>query len=238
MSTDRETTRVVRSWLEEGVTALPDRVLDAVLDQVPATPQRRSWWPAWRSNSMSTYAKLIGAAAAVLLVAVVGYQFLPRNGGIGGQPTIAPSPSPTTLNVTGSFISHGAQIELNASGQRSTTGSALLVWSNVTGSMTATDVGGDTIGHFAVDLACARTSGSGLIMLGGLVTDSQNYDDWAPVGSRVAIVLQPGSPARAFLDATAVLGCAPFLASIGDIGDAAFDSSALEPIDGTIDIKP
>ena len=48
MSTDRDTTRIVRSWLEEGATALPDRVLDAVLDQVPATSQRRSWWPAWR----------------------------------------------------------------------------------------------------------------------------------------------------------------------------------------------
>ena len=48
MSTDRDTTRIVRSWLEEGVTALPDRVLDTVLDQVPATPQRRSWWPARR----------------------------------------------------------------------------------------------------------------------------------------------------------------------------------------------
>ena len=41
MSTDRETTRIVRSWLEEGATALPDRVLDAVLDQVPTTRQRR-----------------------------------------------------------------------------------------------------------------------------------------------------------------------------------------------------
>ena len=67
MSTDRETTRIVRSWLEEGVTRLPDRVLDAVLDQVPATPQRRSWWPAWRSNQMNTYAKLIATAAAVLV---------------------------------------------------------------------------------------------------------------------------------------------------------------------------
>jgi len=38
MSTDRDTTRIVRSWLDEGVTVLPDRVLDAVLDQVPATP--------------------------------------------------------------------------------------------------------------------------------------------------------------------------------------------------------
>ena len=35
MSTERDTTRIVRSWLEVGATALPDRVLDAVLDQLP-----------------------------------------------------------------------------------------------------------------------------------------------------------------------------------------------------------
>jgi hypothetical protein len=49
MNADHETTRVVRSWLDEGVTRLPDRVLDAVLDQVPATPPRRPGWSAWRS---------------------------------------------------------------------------------------------------------------------------------------------------------------------------------------------
>ena len=42
MSTDRDVNRIVRSWLEEGVSALPDRVLDTVLDQLPATPQRRA----------------------------------------------------------------------------------------------------------------------------------------------------------------------------------------------------
>jgi hypothetical protein len=52
MSTDRDTTRIVRSWLEEGVTALPDRVLDAVLDQLPATPQRRAAWPVRRLLDM------------------------------------------------------------------------------------------------------------------------------------------------------------------------------------------
>ena len=58
MSTDRDTTRIVRSWLEEGVTALPDRVLDAVLDQVPATSQRRPWWPARRFREMNKALKL------------------------------------------------------------------------------------------------------------------------------------------------------------------------------------
>jgi hypothetical protein len=96
MSTDRETTRIVRSWLEEGVTVLPDRVLDAVLDQVPATPQRRSWWPAWRFSDMNTYAKLAIAAAAVVVVAVVGINLLPRSGGdVGGAPTVSPSSTPS-----------------------------------------------------------------------------------------------------------------------------------------------
>jgi hypothetical protein len=100
MSTDRETTRLVRSWLEEGITRLPDRVLDAVLDQVPATPQRRAWWPARRFSDMNTYARFAIAAAAVLVVAVVGINLLPQSGGdVGGPPTVSPSstpgPSPT-----------------------------------------------------------------------------------------------------------------------------------------------
>ena len=94
MSTDRETTLAVRSWLEAGVTRLPDRVLDAVLDQVPTTPQRRSGWSAWRTSSMSMYAKLAAAAAAVLVVAVVGYQLLPGQSG-PGAPSAVPSPTAT-----------------------------------------------------------------------------------------------------------------------------------------------
>ncbi len=58
MSADRDADRIVRSWLEEGVTTLPDRVLDAVLDQVPATPQRRfTWWPARRLHHMNSIVK-------------------------------------------------------------------------------------------------------------------------------------------------------------------------------------
>lgn len=99
MSTDRETTRIVRSWLEEGVTALPNRVLDAVLDQVPATPQRRSWWPPRRFADMNNYAKLaIGAAAAaaVVVVVVVATNLLSR-GPLVGPATTGPLPTATTV---------------------------------------------------------------------------------------------------------------------------------------------
>ena len=49
MSTDRDTTRIVRSWLQTDEYESADRVLDAVLDQLDTTPQRRAtWWPARR----------------------------------------------------------------------------------------------------------------------------------------------------------------------------------------------
>lgn len=47
MSTDHETTRTVRSWLKSHPDASADRLLDAVLDRLDTTPQRRfAWWPA------------------------------------------------------------------------------------------------------------------------------------------------------------------------------------------------
>jgi hypothetical protein len=105
MSTDRDTTRIVRSWLEVGATALPDRVLDAVLDQLPSTPQRRSWWPAWRFQDMNANMKLAIAAAAVVVVAIAGIYFLPGGGnvaGLGPSPSPTPTPSPI-VNFSGSF---------------------------------------------------------------------------------------------------------------------------------------
>jgi hypothetical protein len=96
MSTDRDTTRVVRSWLEEGRTTLPDWILDDVLDRLPATPQRRSRWPARRFSDMNGYAKLLIAAAAVIAIAVVGISLLPRGTGPGGlQPSATPGPTAT-----------------------------------------------------------------------------------------------------------------------------------------------
>ena len=72
MSTDRDVTRIVRSWLEDGATALPDRVLDNVLDQLPTTSQRRAWWPARRLREMNSALKFAIAATAVVVVAIVG----------------------------------------------------------------------------------------------------------------------------------------------------------------------
>ena len=98
MSTERDVTRIVRSWLGTDEHESADRVLDHVLAQLDATPQRRAWWPARRSIDLNTYAKLAIAAVAVVVVAVVGINLLPgssRNGGNGSAASPTPSPTPT-----------------------------------------------------------------------------------------------------------------------------------------------
>lgn len=173
---------------------------------------------------MNTYAKLIVAAAAVLLVAVVGYQFLPRSGGVGGEPTLAPSPSAAVL-ARGDFTSHGVVAHIDATGSGA----------NVDGTMTVSDSGQDA----TVDLECARTTDDGLIEIGGLVTES-TFDDGFPQGRRVAIIFEPGSPVKAVwriaLVAEPVDPSCQALFETMDKPGADDPRPGLEPIEGTVDL--
>ena len=108
MSTEHDVTHIVRSWLEEGATALPDRVLDAVLDQVPTTSQRRPRWLVWRLNDMSTAFKVAIAGFAVLVIAVAGINLMPGQSAVGG-PGPSPTPSATASPAPSPFL-----IELHA----------------------------------------------------------------------------------------------------------------------------
>jgi hypothetical protein len=185
MTTERDPqTRLVLSWLREEAHENPERMLLRALDEVDTTPQRRSWWPAWRSSRMNTYAKLIASAAAVLLVTVVGYQFLPRNGGPGGQPTIAPSPSGPALIVRGTFGLYEGEVEVIATGSGD----------SVTGTMVVTHV----TGNFTVDLKCTRTTEDGVILLAGNITESAS--PYALKGAREVLALKRGSPVYASFD--------------------------------------
>jgi len=82
----------------EGSTPLPDEVRDAIRAELPSTQQRPAWWPAWRFPDMNNVLRLSLAAAAVVVAAFLGYNYLvaPNVGGPGlGDPTPSPSPSPT-----------------------------------------------------------------------------------------------------------------------------------------------
>jgi hypothetical protein len=86
--------------LEHGVTTIPDRVLDDVLDQLPMTPQRRPRWPVRRDSEMSTNLRLGGLAAAVIVLVVAGGALL-LGGGRNTGATDSPSPPPSATDPTG-----------------------------------------------------------------------------------------------------------------------------------------
>ena len=92
MTTERDPrARIVLSWLREDAHEDAERVLLRALDEVDATPQRRSRWPARRTLDMNFALKFGLAAAAVLVVALVGYNLLPGKGGFGTQPSARPT---------------------------------------------------------------------------------------------------------------------------------------------------
>ena len=95
MTGPRESDRLISAFLDEGLTELPDRTYDAVRDHIDHSRQRALIGP-WRAPLMSNLARFAIAAAAVLVVAVIGINLLPRDrGGVGGAPAVTASPSPT-----------------------------------------------------------------------------------------------------------------------------------------------
>jgi hypothetical protein len=74
VSADRDTTRIVRSWLRADEHESADRVLGAVLDQLDTTPQRGRTLPPL--PIMSRFAKLLVGAATLGALTVVGVLLL------------------------------------------------------------------------------------------------------------------------------------------------------------------
>ena len=104
MRPEPDTNAIVRSWLEEGATRMPDRVLDSVLDQVPMTHQRRSRWPAWRLPTMNTSVRLAIAVLAIVVVAAfAAIKLLPPNS-VGGKPS--PSPTVSAVQIGAPDLNH------------------------------------------------------------------------------------------------------------------------------------
>jgi hypothetical protein len=102
--TERDATRVVRSWLEEGADRIPDRVLDAVEAQLPANPQRRAGWLSRRLSMLNRRNVGFGLAAAIVVgaaafgVASIG----PLN--VGTKP---PIPEAETLPLESKVLEPG-----------------------------------------------------------------------------------------------------------------------------------
>ena len=236
MTAHRDPDRLILAFFNEGVEDLPDPVYDEVRARIELTRQRAFIGP-WRTSDVNRLLTIGLAAAAVVVIAIVGYQFLGNSNTGGPDATATPEPtvsSPGAAQLAaGRFESHGGQIELDASGEGS----------NVTGSMIYADLGGADLGGFTVDLQCTRISDGGLILIGGpVIQSSKGYAQDAPVGSNVAIVFQRGSPVKAFIHVEYPnpheANCLTFLASVPDLGDPGFDASVLEPIVGAVTLRP
>ena len=93
MSTNRDFDRITSGWLAEGPTELADRVLDAALDEVHLTNQRRRMAP-WRIDTMSMPIRLAAGIAVIAVLGVAGFALLNRGPAIGNSPGPTPSASP------------------------------------------------------------------------------------------------------------------------------------------------
>jgi hypothetical protein len=167
----------------------------------------------------------ISAIFLVAVMAVAGCTGQTASTAPSTAPASAPPPTAAPLAV-GEFASHGVAANLDARG----------AGADVTGTMTMSNTGNNA----TVDLECSHTTESGLLIIGGLVTDS-TFIEYFPKGHRVAIVLQPGSPVQAVWYIV-LPGDAP-LASCQAVVDALVAegtelNNALEPIEGTVEFGP
>jgi hypothetical protein len=93
-----EIERALNIWFEDGPTRMPDRVVTVVADRIGSTRQRRRWRLQRRLLDMNLFVKVGAVIAAVVLIAVVGYNLLPGTSpGVGGPALASPSPSPTAM---------------------------------------------------------------------------------------------------------------------------------------------
>ena len=93
--------RIAQSWLQDGPTAMPDRSLQAALDEVHVTSQRR-FGAARRTFDMNGNTSRFAIAAVIGLLILIGGGIYLGNNGSGGPggapaPTPTPSPNPATL---------------------------------------------------------------------------------------------------------------------------------------------
>ena len=100
MTQQRDIERLLDQWFSDGPDQAPDRVVDIVTDRIERQSQRPAWRLQRRPFPVNAYVKLAVAAAAVMIVAVVGYNLLPgRSTEVGGRGLAQPLIGATSVCV-------------------------------------------------------------------------------------------------------------------------------------------
>jgi hypothetical protein len=114
MNGTRDIDRVLDAWFVDGPSIMPDRLFDAVLDQVERVPQRRLARLSLRYAEMSPRIRLFTVLAAALVVVVAAIAVM--TGGSKGLVTAtqAPTLSPTLTPAAAPSVTPGAPAGLQA----------------------------------------------------------------------------------------------------------------------------
>ena len=193
MTTPRDPDRQIHAFLLEGDELLNDQVYDVVRAEIERKRQRAFIGP-WRTPTMNKIVTIGLAAAAVLVVVVIGSQLLgsPRNVGVDGDATPTPQPtSPTPVAVT--LASGSFSAPLGEFGEAFNI-EAVRTGDDVSGTMEISNPAGGE-GAYSVDVQCARTTDEGVLLIGGEVTES-TYEEFIEDGAYVVLMLAPGTPVR------------------------------------------
>jgi hypothetical protein len=95
MTAPRDPDRLIRLFLEEGLSELPDHSFDAVRAHIHRTRQRAVIGP-WREPHMTTFVRVLASAAAVAVV-VAGLALISRpTGPAVSSPPLSPPPTATS----------------------------------------------------------------------------------------------------------------------------------------------
>ncbi len=95
MNRQRDIERVLDAWFVDGTSRMPDRLFDAVLDEVGRMPQRRRPWSNRKVRPMSLQVRLAAAAAVIVLIGGAGLAFLNNRSAdtnVGASPSVPPTP--------------------------------------------------------------------------------------------------------------------------------------------------
>ena len=96
MTKERDIERLLDRWCSERSIQVADRVLDDVADRIGRQAQQPAWRVSWRDTHVQSNLKPLLAAAAIIVIAAVGFAVL-RPGttsNVGGAATPSPSASP------------------------------------------------------------------------------------------------------------------------------------------------
>lgn len=205
MNAPRDPDRMIHAFLMEGEEQLDDQLYDAVRAEIEQKRQRAFFGP-WSAPAMNKITFGLGAAAVVLIGAVLGAQLLGSPDNTGSDD---PSATPQATGTPASTATPDATASLRPSNGTVASGSftaplnefgeaieieAVRTGDEVSGTIEISNPA-DGEGAYSVDVQCGRTTEDGFIFVGGEVTES-TYREFIEAGAYVVIAFAPGTPVR------------------------------------------